>query len=121
MAAGLADRVVPECVLCHGLRAEPQHELAKRQMSGFGEMTSVELTSRDRAARVLERTRIFSLAESLGGVESLASHPATMTHASVPAERRTALGITDGLVRFSCGVEDTEDLLEDLERAFRGV
>jgi cystathionine beta-lyase/cystathionine gamma-synthase len=90
-------------------------------MSGFGGMISVELKSRERATHVLERTRIFSLAESLGGVESLISHPASMTHASVPAERRAILGITDGLIRFSCGVEDTEDLLEDLERAFAGL
>ena len=75
-------------------------------MSGFGGMISVEMGTRERAAQVLERTRIFSLAESLGGVESLISHPATMTHASVPAERRAELGITDGLIRLSCGVED---------------
>jgi cystathionine beta-lyase/cystathionine gamma-synthase len=90
-------------------------------MTGFGGMISVELGTRERAARVLERTRVFALAESLGGVESLVSHPATMTHASVPAERRAQLGITDGLIRFSCGVEDVEDLLGDLERAFEGV
>jgi cystathionine beta-lyase/cystathionine gamma-synthase len=82
-------------------------------------MISVELGSRERAARVLGRTRVFSLAESLGGVESLISHPASMTHASVPAEQRSALGITDGLIRLSCGVEDLDDLLEDLDQAFR--
>jgi cystathionine beta-lyase/cystathionine gamma-synthase len=80
-------------------------------------MISVEMGSRDAAARFLERVRVFSLAESLGGVESLTSHPASMTHASVPAERKAELGITDGLVRLSCGVEDVEDLLEDLEQA----
>jgi cystathionine beta-lyase/cystathionine gamma-synthase len=83
-------------------------------------MITVEMGSRERAARVLERTRIFSLAESLGGVESLISHPATMTHASVPPERRAALGITDGMIRLSCGVEDVGDLIGDLEHAFKG-
>jgi cystathionine beta-lyase/cystathionine gamma-synthase len=90
-------------------------------MTGFGGMISVELGTKDRAAKVLNRLRVFSLAESLGGVESLASHPASMTHASVPAERRAMLGITEGLVRFSCGVEDASDLLDDLEQAFAGV
>jgi cystathionine beta-lyase/cystathionine gamma-synthase len=87
-------------------------------MRGFGGMISVELGSRERAARVLGRTRVFSLAESLGGVESLISHPASMTHASVPPDQRAALGITDGLIRLSCGVEDLDDLLEDLDQAF---
>jgi len=81
----------------------------------------VELGTKDRAAQVLGRVRIFSLAESLGGVESLISHPASMTHASVPPERRAQLGITEGMVRLSCGVEDPEDLLADLERAFEGM
>jgi cystathionine beta-lyase/cystathionine gamma-synthase len=88
-------------------------------MRGFGGMISVELGSRARAAHVLGRTRVFSLAESLGGVESLISHPASMTHASVPPEHRNELGITDGLIRLSCGVEDVDDLLEDLDQAFR--
>lgn len=81
-------------------------------------MISVETESRERAATVLSRVRVFSLAESLGGVESLISHPASMTHASVPLERRLELGITEGLVRLSCGVEDVQDLLADVERAF---
>ncbi len=118
VAAWLFERFGPDRVIYPGLETHPQHELAKRQMSGFGGMISVEMGSRDAAARVLERTRVFALAESLGGVESLISHPASMTHASVPAERRAALGITDGLVRLSCGVEETEDLLADVERAF---
>jgi cystathionine beta-lyase/cystathionine gamma-synthase len=80
-------------------------------------MISVELGTKERAAQVLGRCRVFSLAESLGGVESLISHPASMTHASVPPERRAELGITEGLVRLSCGVEDVEDLLGDLEQA----
>jgi cystathionine beta-lyase/cystathionine gamma-synthase len=86
-------------------------------MTGFGGMITIELGTRDRAAHILERVRVFSLAESLGGVESLISHPASMTHASVPPEQRARLGITEGMVRLSCGVEDVEDLLEDLEQA----
>jgi cystathionine beta-lyase/cystathionine gamma-synthase len=81
-------------------------------------MISVEMGSRDAAARVLGRVRVFSLAESLGGVESLISHPASMTHASVPEDRRAQLGITDGLIRLSCGVEDVDDLMKDLDQAF---
>jgi cystathionine beta-lyase/cystathionine gamma-synthase len=100
-----------------GLSSHPQHELAKRQMRGFGGMVSFELGSLEAARRVLNSVRLLSLAESLGGVETLISHPATMTHASVPAERRAALGITDGLVRVSVGLEDIEDLKEDLSQA----
>jgi cystathionine beta-lyase/cystathionine gamma-synthase len=81
-------------------------------------MISIELGTRERAAHLLGRVKVFSLAESLGGVESLISHPASMTHASVPPEMRATLGITDGLVRLSCGVEEVEDLLADLERGF---
>ena len=118
VAAWLADRVGMEQVIYPGLSSHPQHELACRQMRGFGGMITVDLGSRDRAAQVLERTRIFSLAESLGGVESLISHPASMTHASVPPERRAELGITEGMVRLSCGVEDVGDLIADLDHAF---
>jgi cystathionine gamma-lyase len=118
VAAWLAERVGERCVIYPGLASHPQHELAKRQMRGFGGMISVELGSRERAARVLGRTRVFSLAESLGGVESLISHPASMTHASVPPEQRAAIGVSDGLIRLSCGVEDIDDLLEDLDQAF---
>jgi len=121
VARWLAQRVGEDRVIYPGLPSHPQHELACRQMRGFGGMVAVDLGSRERAARVLERTRIFSLAESLGGVESLISQPASMTHASVPADRRAQLGITDGLIRLSCGVEDTEDLLDDLEYAFDGL
>ena len=87
-------------------------------MGGFGGMISVETGNKENADKVLRRTRIFSLAESLGGVESLISHPASMTHASVPIEKRAAMGITDGLIRLSCGVEDAADLLADVEHSF---
>ncbi|MGQ0712249.1 MAG: trans-sulfuration enzyme family protein [Gemmatimonadaceae bacterium] len=121
VAAWLADRLGAERVIYPGLPSHPQHELAREQMCGFGGMISVEMGGREAAGRVLERTRIFSLAESLGGVESLISHPATMTHASVPADRRAALGITDGMIRLSCGVEDVGDLIADLSHAFEGL
>ena len=101
-----------------GLASHPQHELAKRQMDGFGGMVSVWVKGGEAAARrVMERTELFTCAESLGGVESLVNHPAIMTHASVPVERRAALGVDDNLVRFSVGVEDVADLRKDLEAA----
>ena len=87
-------------------------------MSGFGGMISLDLGDPARARRFVEATRIFALAESLGGVESLIGHPASMTHASVPPAMRAAMGLTDSLVRLSCGIEETDDLLEDLDRAF---
>ncbi|MGQ0539125.1 MAG: trans-sulfuration enzyme family protein [Gemmatimonadaceae bacterium] len=120
VANWLAERLGEERVIYPGLESHPQHALAKRQMRAFGGMISLDVGSRAEAARVLERLRLFALAESLGGVESLACHPATMTHASVPAERRAAIGITDGLVRLSVGIEDIDDLLNDLENAFAG-
>ncbi|MEE9156421.1 MAG: PLP-dependent aspartate aminotransferase family protein [Gemmatimonadota bacterium] len=100
-----------------GLPSHPQHELAKKQMSGFSGMVSVELGTRGRAEDFARETRVFSLAESLGGVESLISHPASMTHAAVSEEHRAELGITEGLVRLSIGIEDIEDLIDDLDRA----
>ena len=101
-----------------GLVSHPQHDLANRQMDGFGGMVSVWIKGGEAAARrVMERTELFTCAESLGGVESLVNHPAIMTHASVPAERRAALGVDDNLVRFSVGVEDLADLRADLESA----
>ena len=121
IAAWLVGRLGAERVIYPGLPSHPQHSLAKKQMSGFGGMISIELGTRDRAAKMLGRVRLFSLAESLGGVESLISHPASMTHASVPAEKRAQLGITDGIVRLSCGVEDASDLLADLETATEGL
>jgi cystathionine beta-lyase/cystathionine gamma-synthase len=104
-----------------GLSSHPQHDLARRQMRGFGGMLAFELGSLEAARRVLNGVRLMSLAESLGGVETLISHPATMTHASVPAEHRAALGITDGLVRISAGVEDIDDLKDDLAHALSQV
>jgi cystathionine beta-lyase/cystathionine gamma-synthase len=100
-----------------GLVSHPQHELAKRQQKGFGGMVAFETGSLDNAKKVLENVKLCTLAESLGGVESLISHPATMTHASVPAETREKLGITDGLVRVSVGIEDVEDIISDLDQA----
>jgi cystathionine beta-lyase/cystathionine gamma-synthase len=104
-----------------GLPGHPQHALAARQMRGFGGMLAFELGSLEAARRLLNAVRLMALAESLGGVETLISHPATMTHASVPPERRAALGITEGLVRISVGIEDVDDLLEDLEQALEAV
>jgi cystathionine beta-lyase/cystathionine gamma-synthase len=104
-----------------GLPTHPQHELAKRQMRGFGGMLAFELGSLDHARRLLNAVRLHALAESLGGVETLISHPATMTHASVPPERRAAIGITDGMVRISAGIEDIDDLKDDLTQALAAV
>ena len=104
-----------------GLASHPQHALAARQMTGFGGMISIELGSRAAAETVVNRLKVFTLAESLGGVESLVCHPASMTHASVAPERRARLGISDGLVRFSVGIEDVSDLLADIEGAFHGL
>ena len=104
-----------------GLATHPQHELACRQASGFGGMISIELGSRENARVFMESLRLFLLAESLGGVESLVCHPASMTHASVPHEARQRLGITDSLVRLSVGIEDIEDLVRDVEQALERV
>ena len=111
-----------EKVIYPGLASHPQHALAKRQMDGFGGMISIVLKGGLEAARrFMERTELFACAESLGGVESLVNHPAIMTHASVPAERRAALGISDALVRLSVGVEDVGDLRAELDAALRGA
>ncbi len=104
-------------VLYPGLPSHPQHELAQRQMNGFGGMLSFDVGSFEEARRVLNRVRLMALAESLGGVETLISHPASMTHASVPPERRAAIGLTDSLVRISVGIEDVDDLISDLKQA----
>ncbi|MFM9012032.1 MAG: trans-sulfuration enzyme family protein, partial [Gemmatimonadota bacterium] len=121
VAQWMADRVGAERVFYPGLASHPQHELAKRQMRGFGGMVSCETGSRENADTIVRRFRLFTLAESLGGVESLVCQPAGMTHASIEPARRLEIGITDGLLRFSVGVEDIEDLLEDLEQAFKGI
>jgi cystathionine gamma-lyase len=103
-----------------GLKSHPQHELAARQMSGFGGMLSFEIDGDLAAAKkFVESVRIFALAESLGGVESLIELPALMTHASVPVEERKKIGLSDTLIRLSVGIENSDDLLEDLENAFR--
>ena len=117
IAALLAARLGEAKVIYPGLPSHPQHALARKQMAGFGGMISLELGTKERAGKFLQAVRVFSLAESLGGVESLISHPASMTHASVPAERRRDLGITEGMVRLSCGVESGEDLEQDIVRA----
>jgi cystathionine gamma-lyase/cystathionine beta-lyase/cystathionine gamma-lyase/homocysteine desulfhydrase len=100
-----------------GLPSHPQYELAKRQMQGFGGMLSFDVGTFEKARRVCNRVKLMALAESLGGVETLMSHPASMTHASVPPERRQAIGLTDSLVRISTGVEDPQDLIDDLTQA----
>lgn len=117
LAPWLAEQPGVRAVHYPGLPRHPQYELAKRQMSGFGGMISIELGSLEAARRFLGGLEVFTLGESLGGVESLATHPATMTHASVPREVREANGFTDGLVRLSVGCEDVLDLRQDLERA----
>src|SRR6185503_20676013 len=121
IAAYLATHPKVKLVHYPGLPTHPQHELAKRQMNGFGGLIAFALGSLEAARRLLGAVRLHALAESLGGVESLISHPATMTHASVPAERRAAIGITEGLVRISAGVEDIEDLKDDLTQALDAV
>jgi len=118
IAKYLAGRKDVHRVYYPGLANHTGHHLAKKQMSGFGGMIAFDLGSLDRAKRFLEAVKLCSFGESLGGVETLISHPATMTHASVPPEGRARMGITDGLVRISVGIEDVEDLIEDLQQAF---
>ncbi|HEX9579605.1 MAG TPA: cystathionine gamma-synthase [Gemmatimonadales bacterium] len=117
LAQWLTNHPAVERVYYPGLPDHPQHDLACRQMGGFGGMISLELGSAARARAFAEGTRIFALAESLGGVESLIGHPASMTHASVPKGMREAMGLSDGLVRLSVGIEDVEDLQADLDQA----
>ena len=106
-------------VIYPGLKDHPQHELAKKQMRGFGGMVSADFGSIEKAKKVLNYVKVFTLAESLGGVESLICHPASMTHASVPKDERDKMGLTDSLVRFSVGIEDIEDLINDVEFALK--
>ncbi len=117
MAEWLSDHPAVRKIYYPGLPSHEQHELAARQMSGFGGMISIDFGSLERARAVVNNTRIFALAESLGGVESLIGHPASMTHASVPEPLREKMGLTDGLVRLSVGIEDPDDLKQDLEQA----
>ena len=122
IASFLEKHEIIEKIYYPGLSNHPNHEIAKKQMNGFGGMITVVLKGGLKTATTfLERTKIFALAESLGGVESLIEHPAKMTHASVPAEVREDLGIEDGLVRLSVGIESVEDLLDDLNQALSGV
>ena len=121
MASYLANHRSVKKIYYPGLPDHPQHALAKRQMNGFGSMISFDLGSKENAKKFLDRVRLCSLAESLGGVETLISHPESMTHGSVPVEMRQRLGITPGLVRISVGIEDIEDLIADLENAFEGM
>jgi len=115
----LEDSGFAKKVIYPGLKNHPQHELAKTQMKGFGGMVSADFGTLENAKKVLNNVKIFTLAESLGGVESLISHPASMTHASVPKEERDKMGLTESLVRFSVGIEDVEDLIADVEQALK--
>jgi cystathionine beta-lyase/cystathionine gamma-synthase len=117
IAEWLKDHKAVKKLYYPGLPSHPQHELAKRQMSGFGGMVAFDVGDLALARRLVERVRIFQLAESLGGVESLVGHPASMTHASVPKPLREEMGLTDSLVRLSIGIEEVEDLIGDLEQA----
>ena len=122
LARWLEEQPQVEKVMYPGLKSHPQHDLARAQMRGFGGMVSIVLkTDLAGTKRFLENTSLFSLAESLGGVESLINHPALMTHASVPKEKRDELGVTDSLVRISVGVEDLRDLIDDLQFAFEAI
>jgi len=119
LAAFLAAHKGAKSVNYPGLPDHPHHELAKRQARGFGAVISFDTGSLERADKVLKSVQVFTLAESLGGVESLISHPASMTHGSVPDADKLKLGVTPGLVRISVGIEDVEDLEADLDRALR--
>ena len=121
IARFLEDHPRVQRVLYPGLPSHPQHDVAVRQQRGFGAMLSFDVVTLENARTVLNHVKLCSLAESLGGVETLISHPATMTHASVPAETRQRVGITDGLIRISVGIEDVEDLITDLDQALRRI
>src|SRR5438105_3163417 len=122
IARWLEEQLPVKSVSYPGLKSHPQHDLARTQMRGFGGMVTIVLkTDLEGTRRFLENTHLFALAESLGGVESLINHPALMTHASVPKERRDKLGVTDSLVRLSVGIEDVRDLIDDLKNAFEAI
>jgi len=117
----LAKHKKVKAVFYPGLADHPQHALARRQMRGFGSMITFETGSQKNANKMLKKVRICSLGESLGGVETLISHPATMTHAGLGAKGRAAIGITDGMVRISVGIEDVDDILDDLDQALAAI
>jgi len=121
LAQWLNEHPKVESVLYPGLESHPGHAVQTRQATGYGALITFELGSYEKAKGFLDRVRVLSLAESLGGVETLTSHPASMTHASVPPERRAEIGITDGLVRISVGIEDLDDLMADVEQALDGI
>src|ERR1700731_2674267 len=121
VAEFLANHKKVRKVFYPGLADHPQHELAKRQMSGFGSMITFETGSLKNANKILKKLRVFSLAESLGGVETLISHPATMTHAALGEKGRNAIGLTDGMVRISVGIEDVQDIIEDLDSGLAAI
>ena len=121
IAAYLQKHAKVKKVLYPGLKEHPQFELAERQMTGFGSMITIEIGSFDNAQKMLRKVRVCSLAESLGGVETLISHPATMTHAALGEEGRKQIGLTDGMVRLSVGIEDADDLIADLEQALAAI
>jgi cystathionine beta-lyase/cystathionine gamma-synthase len=119
LAKFLVESNIAKKIYYPGLPSHPQHQLAKKQMRGFGGMISVDLGDVEKAKKLLKNVKIFTLGESLGGVESLISHPASMTHASVPKADREKMGLTDSLVRFSVGIEDIEDLINDIKNALK--
>jgi cystathionine beta-lyase/cystathionine gamma-synthase len=121
IAEHLAGHSKVKAVLYPGLPGHPQHAVQKKQAGGFGALITFDLGSFDAAKAFLDRVQVLSLAESLGGVETLTSHPATMTHASVPPAERQRIGITDGLVRISAGIEDVGDLLADIDQALGAI
>ncbi len=121
VVAMLSDHRSVQKLYYPGLADHPGHEIAERQQDGFGAMVSFDVGSLDRAQKVVQAVKIFTLAESLGGVESLISHPAAMTHAAVPKADRDAMGVTDGLVRLSVGIEDAEDLVDDVRNALEVI
>ena len=121
VAEFLAGHNAVKKVFYPGLKSHPQYELACRQMSGFGALITFETGSLANAKKLLRRVRVCTLGESLGGVETLISHPATMTHAAIGAAGRKAIGLTDGMVRISAGVEDREDIIADLNQALTAI
>jgi cystathionine beta-lyase/cystathionine gamma-synthase len=121
IAEFLASHPKVKRVIYPGLPTHPQHKIAQRQQHGFGAMITFEVADLDAARNLLNQVRLCSLAESLGGVETLISHPALMTHASMPAEVRKQVGITDGMVRLSVGIEDVEDIIADLTQALARI